>query len=111
MTANPKTPNIVTPLAIAIFALSAGPLSAVEVSGLDLTVTDADIQPSVTLKQFDNRAVEEYSVNNNVYMLKITPSAGAPYYLVDQDGSGDMTWNRGQPGGNLQVPQWTLFRW
>ncbi|WPL18881.1 hypothetical protein Thiowin_03972 [Thiorhodovibrio winogradskyi] len=87
------------------------PAAALDASSLDLRVTDADIRPAVTLKQFDNRRVEEYSVNNNVYMLKITPSAGAPYYLIDQDGSGDMSWSRGPPGPNLQVPQWTLFRW
>ncbi len=84
---------------------------AVDLSEFDLRVTDADIQPSVTLKEFDNRTVEEYRINNNVYMIRITPSVGAPYYLVDQDGSGDMSWSRGPPGPNLQVPQWTLFRW
>lgn len=87
------------------------PAVSVELSGLDLRVTDADIQPSVQLRQFDNRTVEEFSVNNQVYMLKITPAAGPPYFLIDQDGSGDMVWKRGQPERSLQVPQWTLMRW
>jgi hypothetical protein len=78
---------------------------------LDLRVSAADIEPSVTIKEYDNRTVEEYSVNNNTYMVKITPTAGAPYYLVDQDGSGDMEWRRNAPGADMQVPQWTLFSW
>jgi hypothetical protein len=44
-------------------------------------------------------------------MLKITPNAGAPYYLVDNDGSGDMSWNRGRPALDMTVPQWTLATW
>jgi hypothetical protein len=111
MTAKPKLSATILVLASAILGFSANTLSAADLSELDLRVTDADIRPSVTLKQYDNRTVEEYSVNNHLYMLKITPSVGAPYYLVDQDGSGDMSWRRGPPGPNLQVPQWTLIRW
>ncbi|MBK1703138.1 DUF2782 domain-containing protein [Halochromatium glycolicum] len=80
-------------------------------SELDLRVTEADIAPQVRVRDYANRTVEEYSVNNNVYMIKITPTAGAPYYLVDSDGSGDMEWNRGQPGRDMEVPQWALFSW
>jgi hypothetical protein len=78
---------------------------------LDLRVTDADIQPSVTIQEYENRTVESYSVNNNTYMVKITPTAGAPYYLVDDDGSGEMEWRRNAQGMNEQVPQWTLLSW
>ena len=101
------------PHSIAVLAMLATPVVTAQpaMSELDLRVTDADIQPTVTLKAYDNRTVEEYRVNNNVYMVKITPNAGAPYYLVDQDGSGDMTWNRGRPGLDLQVPEWALASW
>lgn len=78
---------------------------------LDLAVRDADLAPQVTIRRYENRTVEAYSVNNNTYMLKITPAAGAPYYLVDEDGSGDMTWNRGRPELDTNIPQWTLLRW
>ena len=81
------------------------------IADLDLRVTAADIQPSVTIKEYDNRTVEEYSVNNNTYMVKITPAAGAPYYLVDEDGSGDMAIHRGTSGIENNIPQWVLFSW
>ena len=82
-----------------------------DIANLDLRVTAADIEPSVTIEQFDNRTVEEYSVNNNVYMVKITPAAGAPYYLVDEDGSGELAWRRGPQAADNKVPQWTLLSW
>jgi hypothetical protein len=80
-------------------------------SELDLRVTEADIAPQVRVRDYQNRTVEEFSVNSNVYMIRITPTAGAPYYLVDNDGSGDMEWNRGRPDFSMQVPQWTLMSW
>ncbi len=84
---------------------------ALDLDTLDLSVRASDIEPSVTLKERENRIVEEYRVNNNLYMIKITPSIGAPYYLVDEDGSGDMEWNRGRSELERNVPQWALFSW
>ena len=82
-----------------------------DLSSLDLSVRDSDYAPSVTLKEHENRVVEEYRVNNNVYMIKITPTVGAPYYLVDDDGSGDMEYRRNSGTLGTRAPQWTLFSW
>ena len=98
-------------LALALAAIAAHPALCRDISSLDLSVRDGDYAPSVTLEEHDNRVVEEYRVNNNLYMIKITPTFGAPYYLVDEDGSGDMAMNRGSDGIEQNVPQWTLFSW
>jgi len=88
-------------------ALMAGP----RVADLDLSVVESDIQPAVTLQEHDNRTVEEYRVNNKLYMVKITPSLGAPYYLIDDTGSGDLEYRRDAGGRDTRVPQWVLFSW
>ena len=67
--------------------------------------------PEVTIKEQHNRRVEEYRRNNNLYMVKVTPFHGKPYYLVDDDGSGDMEMRRNAEGMDNRVPQWTLFSW
>ena len=105
----PPSPVPVALLLAAAAALSCRAAAELAVTDLDLRIDAADIAPAVVVKQYDNRTVEEYSVNNNTYMLKVTPSAGAPYYLVDQDGSGDLEGRRNAP--DLQVPQWTLMSW
>jgi len=92
-------------------ALVAHPVLCRDLASLDLSVRDSDYEPSVTLKEHDNRTVEEYRVNNNLYMIKVTPTVGAPYYLVDEDGSGDMAMNRGSDGIEQNVPKWALFSW
>jgi hypothetical protein len=96
-----------------LFAMLAAGHPAVgrDLSSLDLSVHESDIEPSVTLREHENRVVEEYRVNNQLYMIKITPTVGAPYYLVDEDGSGDMAWNRGGRDFEKTVPQWTLLSW
>jgi hypothetical protein len=102
----PRLGWIALALVISVGAAAQSPLQ-----GLDLKVHPEDIDPAVTIKQFDNRTVEEYSVNNNTYMIKVTPAAGAPYFLVDTDGSGDMDWRRNSPGFETQPPEWSLLSW
>ena len=59
----------------------------------------------------ENHQVEEYRSGNNVYKIKVTPKNAPPYYLVDQDGSGDLQWKRGPDLERDTVPQWALFKW
>jgi hypothetical protein len=54
--------------------------------------------------------VEEYRSNGRLYMVKITPARGYPYYLIDSDGDGSFDTRRNE----LDPPnihQWILFRW
>lgn len=91
--------------------VGANPVQSRDLADLDLSVHRSDISPSITLQEHDNRLVEEYRVNNNLYMIKVTPTVGAPYFLVDEDGSGDMAWHRGASQFEKNAPQWTLFSW
>jgi hypothetical protein len=94
-------------------ALLVGAFPAVgrDLADLDLSVRPSDVEPAVTVREHENRVVQEYRVNNNLYMMKITPTVGAPYYLVDEDGSGDMAWHRSTDQIEDNVPQWTLMSW
>jgi hypothetical protein len=55
--------------------------------------------------------IEEYRVNDRVFMIKVTPEKGFSYYLVDTDGDGRMDTRRNELEPNFLVPQWTLLRW
>lgn len=99
-----------TTLPLLALLASAGVLAS-SLADLDLSLRESDIEPSVTIREHENRVVEEFRVNNNLYMIRITPSVGAPYYLIDPDGSGDMAWSRGPARVEQRVPQWALFSW
>lgn len=77
----------------------------------DLITSLDEFEPSIKIESYENRTTEEYSVNNNVYMIKITPTVGAPYYLVDPDGTGDMEWKRETDDKYMAPPRWTLHSW
>lgn len=68
------------------------------------------IEPEVTIIQREDRVIEEYRINGHLYMVKIIPSAGKPYFLVDRDGDGQLE-SRSQLYEDITVPQWVLFTW
>jgi uncharacterized protein DUF2782 len=69
-----------------------------------------NIEPVVTIKRDGEAVIEEYSVNGDVYMVKVTPAVGPSYYLIDNNGDGEFNVRRHQLD-NVTVPQWILFRW
>lgn len=67
-------------------------------------------EPEVTIKQTDKGTVHRYSVNGQVYMVKVVPTAGPAYYFIDSDGDGRLD-ARVDDIHNISVPQWVLFSW
>ena len=47
-----------------------------------------EAEPQVTIRKNGKETVEEYSVNGQVYMMKVTPEHGVPYYLHKDDQEG-----------------------
>lgn len=68
-------------------------------------------EPDITITHRGEERIEQYSINNRVYMLKVTPTKGAPYYLIDTTGDGSFDTRRNQLGPDVTVPQWVLLRW
>lgn len=73
-------------------------------------VDQAGVEPQVTIVQKGGERMEEYRLGGQLYMVKITPKKGPPYYLIDVDGDGNLETRRNDqmPGS---VPTWVLFRW
>ena len=69
------------------------------------------LEPEVTIVQRGDKVIEEYRVNGNLYMIKITPSKGWPYYLVDSDGDGVLETRRNDLDPDVLIPRWTIFSW
>ena len=68
-------------------------------------------EPDVTIIQRGPERVEEFRMNNRVYMIKITPAKGYPYYLVDSNGDGNFDTRRTGLDPKVVIPQWVLFHW
>lgn len=51
--------------------------------------------------------VEEIRRNGKLYMIKVTPAYGKPYYLIDREGQGNWTKHDG-PTAEVSVPMWVI---
>ncbi len=69
-----------------------------------------NIEPQVTIIRKDDAVIEEYRVNGHLYMVKITPAIGPAYYLVDDNGNGELDTRRNALE-NTNIPRWVLLRW
>jgi hypothetical protein len=65
-------------------------------------------EPEVTIRKKGKDTIEEYRINGELYMMKVTPEHGVPYYLHkdDQDGG----WVNDGPTKPLSIPKWVIFR-
>jgi hypothetical protein len=68
------------------------------------------LEPQVTITRHGKAEIEEYRVNGQLYMIKITPSKGLPYYLVDSDGDGSLETRRNSLN-DPEVVKWRIFTW
>jgi len=68
------------------------------------------MEPDINIIQEDDRTVEEYRMNGQLYMIKVTPSIGKPYYLMDSDGDGSLETKSFELDSGA-VPNWILLEW
>jgi hypothetical protein len=74
------------------------------------TPTDDELETQITIIKKRNTLIEEYRRNGSVYMVKITPKSGYPYYLIDSDGDGSLETKKNHLEDHETV-RWELFRW
>lgn len=90
--------------------LSAGVWADADLPVMSSSDEEEVLEPEVTIRQQGSRTIHEYRMNGRLYMVKIVPRNGPAYYLVDQDGDGEMDVTEDDPA-RIVLPQWVLFRW
>jgi len=76
---------------------------------MDNAANDADNEPEVTITKQTEQTVEEYRVGGRLYMIKITPKVGKPYYLVDDRGDGKFARQESLDSG-FRPPRWIIHK-
>lgn len=59
----------------------------------------------------DDRVIEAHSINGKVFMVKVIPSKGVPYYLHDTDGDGSLETRSNRAMRETTVNQWKIYQW
>ncbi|MEO1766513.1 DUF2782 domain-containing protein [Thiobacter aerophilum] len=67
------------------------------------------LEPEVTIRQRGEDVVEEFRIGGKLYMMKITPKYGKPYYLVDDKGDGSFVRMDNLDSGT-RVPRWVIHQ-
>jgi len=78
---------------------------------VDESINREPVEPEVNIIKRKDKTVSEYRLNGRLYMVKITPKVGKPYYLIDRDGDGDLETRRSDLDPVLHAPQWVIFSW
>lgn len=76
-------------------------------------VQDEQLEPTVTIREEEERTVEEYRQNGVVYMVKVTPKGSkVSYYYMDTDGDGTLELDeRSRALNPVQPAQWKIAEW
>jgi uncharacterized protein DUF2782 len=70
---------------------------------------DPALEPQVTIIKRGTDTVEEFRLGGKLYMIKVTPAHGVPYYLIDREGDGKFTRDDTFTGNNIRPPMWVIF--
>jgi hypothetical protein len=65
-------------------------------------------EPEVTITKQSGQTVEEYRAGGKLYMIKIIPKVGKPYYLVDDKGDGKFARQESLDSG-FRPPRWVIL--
>jgi len=68
------------------------------------------VEPEITIIETSQGTVYEYRVRGQIYMAKVQPQVGPPYYLLDTTGDGQLDTRKDRVWNNA-LPQWVLFSW
>jgi len=81
--------------------------------GPPLTAQDGDITPlpEVTIRRRGDQVIEEHRINGRLYMVRVEPRRGFPYYLIDTDGDGSLETRYNDLAEGIIVPSWVILSW
>lgn len=66
------------------------------------------LEPEVTIVPRGTEIHEEYRLNGRLYMVKVIPVRGPPYYLIDEEGNGKFRRSDLEP--TIKIPMWVIKR-
>ncbi|MCH9699087.1 MAG: DUF2782 domain-containing protein [Gammaproteobacteria bacterium] len=65
----------------------------------------------VRIYREEDKTIYEYSINGELYMIKVVPEIGPTYYLTDADGDGVVGERVQGPQSGMKIHQWKIFSW
>lgn len=72
---------------------------------------DEPMEPDITIIRKEKKTIQEFRKNGKLYMVKIIPDVGPPYYFIDTNGDGKLDVRRNDMDKGLNINQWKILEW
>jgi hypothetical protein len=69
------------------------------------------LEPDITIIRKGKKTIEEYRRGGQLYMVKVIPDIGPPYYFIDTNGDGTLETRRGDRNLDSNVNMWKIIEW
>ncbi|MFI3188185.1 hypothetical protein BCS42_02220 [Crenothrix sp. D3] len=69
------------------------------------------LEPDITIIRKGKKTIQEYRRSGQLYMVKVIPDIGPPYYFIDTNGDGTLDARRGDNGIDSNVNMWKIVEW
>lgn len=69
------------------------------------------LEPDITIIRRGKKTIQEYRRGNKLYMIKVVPDIGPPYYFIDSDGDGTMDVRGNDLDRGKNINMWKLLEW
>lgn len=86
------------------------PLPAIPPPPPGMEAFDEALEPQVNIVKSERETREEFRIKGKLYMVKVTPAVGKPYYLVDRQGDGNFI-ETDSIGPVTKPPMWLIHSW
>jgi hypothetical protein len=70
-----------------------------------------EMEPDITITRKAKKTIQEYRRGGRLYMIKVIPDIGPPYYFLDTNGDGRMDVRRSDLDRDSNINMWKLFEW
>ena len=70
-----------------------------------------EMEPDITIIRKAKKTIQEYRKGGKLYMIKVIPDIGPPYYFLDTNGDGKMDVRRSELGRDSDINMWKLLEW
>lgn len=71
---------------------------------------DSSLEPEITIRKGEKGTVEEYRIGGQLYMIKVIPRIGKPFYLLNKRSPVGEPHRGDLEGYGVNVPMWELYR-
>ncbi|MDO9105419.1 MAG: DUF2782 domain-containing protein [Methylovulum sp.] len=69
------------------------------------------LEPDITIIRREKKTIQEFRRGGRLYMIKIVPDIGPPYYFLDTNGDGKMDVRSSDLDQGSHINMWKLLEW